>query len=249
MTSGTSELEYGLYADANESVSGGAGSGSAFGAGPNLVLAAAADTTTSGSATIYGVVPGDQTAAAVGTYTALISDVGVYYIEGDSLDCASPSGYQSTSASFSLSGTVSANCNMSVADLDFGSVGLITNTIEATAALDVACTPGATYSIALGNGNNYSGGTRRMRSNAGNHVDYGLHQSANSTVPWGATAASDTLDGEATGSDSQTIYGVVLPHRPPPAPIPTPLSSRSPTRHQTRRRPAPDGDDRNVKGA
>lgn len=211
MTSGTSELEYGLYADAGESIAWGTGSSSTSGSGQSLVLAATSDGTASGSKTIYGAVPGNQTSAAVGTYTAQIGDVSIYYAEADSLDCDSPSGYLSTYGSFSLSATVSANCNISVSDLNFGSVGMISENIEATAALDVECTPGASYSIALGNGNNYSGSTRRMRSSAGNYVEYGLYQSANGTMPWGSTTTSDTLDGVATGSDSQTIFGLVPP--------------------------------------
>lgn len=209
MLSGASELEYALFADASSSIAWGAGNGSTFGDGQSLVLDATTDGSTTATKAVYGTVAGKQQSAAVGTYVALISDVVVYYLEGDSLDCDNPSGYQSTYASFSLTATVVANCNISADDLNFGSVGLITQDIQATAHLDVECTPGADYSIALGNGNNYAGSSRRMRSGNGDYVEYGLYQSSGHSIPWGWTGGSDTLDGVATGQDEQTIYGLV----------------------------------------
>jgi spore coat protein U-like protein len=81
------------------------------------------------------------------------------------------------------------------------------------------------YSIGMGQGNNYSGGSNRMAS-AGNYLPYTLYVDAAYTHPWttGATNSScttvnDCYLGTGNGSaQSVNIYGQV----PTTASAPTP---------------------------
>lgn len=212
---GSSTLIYGLY-----SAEGGASWGSLTNTSlgqPRQLILAASNGSASGTATIYGLVAANQSNASTGQYSSTFAagDVGIYYLEGSSIDCSAPAGTL-IGTSFQVRAEVSANCLIDVDDLSFGSVGIIDEDVTANTTLHVSCTPGARYSIAMGDGLYYSQGTRRMRSNSGNYVSYGLFQDASGLIAWGNTPNADTLDGTSDGNDDQVIYGRVPPQPAPP---------------------------------
>ncbi len=112
----------------------------------------------------------------------------------------------SGTASFDVSVQVLASCSISASNMSFASIttGTTTNT-DATSTLTVNCSSGTPFTIALGNGSNYSGG-RRM-TNGTTNINYYLYSDSGRSSQWsGATVVSGT----GSGSDQNfTIYGRV----------------------------------------
>ena len=69
-------------------------------------------------------------------------------------------------ANLGVAATVTNNCTISTVALTFGSydpvVANASANLDGTGTVVVACTKGATATIGLGNGGNYSGGARHM---------------------------------------------------------------------------------------
>ncbi|NIF03806.1 hypothetical protein F3J38_27875, partial [Pantoea sp. Acro-805] len=71
------------------------------------------------------------------------------------------------------------------------------------------CTKGSAYTVGLDDGQNVSGGRRRMKSSAGNFLAYDIFKSAGA-VRWGsvgtarrASSDADVNPGNGTGTGSQ----------------------------------------------
>jgi spore coat protein U-like protein len=125
-------------------------------------------------------------------------------------------------ANLVVTATVSANCVISTTPLAFGSydpvvANALTN-LDATGTVTVACTKGTTgLSIGMGNGNNFSGGTRRM-SGGGDFLSYSIFRPPNNTpgtacsfpgsLAWGATIGTNTLALTNSPSKAGRTYNV-----------------------------------------
>ena len=112
---------------------------------------------------------------------------------------------------------VNGTCTINAATLDFGSTGLLTVAINATASLSVTCTNTTPFSVGLDNGANFSS-TRRMRQGAtSNYIGYQLYTDAGLTNAWTTASSSTTCTtanscilGTGNGSaQSVTVYGQV----------------------------------------
>lgn len=107
----------------------------------------------------------------------------------------------SGTASFDVSVQVLASCSISASNMSFASIttGTTTNT-DATSTLTVNCSSGTPFTIALGNGTNYSAG-RRLASGA-SYINYFLYSDSSRSSQWNSTS------GTGTGFDqSFTVYG------------------------------------------
>jgi len=112
----------------------------------------------------------------------------------------------SATSSFDVSIQVLATCSISASNMTFSSIttGTTSNT-DATSSLTVNCSNGTPYTIALGNGNNYSGG-RRM-TNGSTNINYYLYADSGRSTQWN-TAAPQT--GTGSGADQVlTVFGRV----------------------------------------
>lgn len=118
-----------------------------------------------------------------------------------------------TTFPFTASATVPNNCVISAAtNLDFGTIpGLIDANRDQTSAITFTCTGRTAWNVALNNGQNASGNTRRMRLGAsGSYVNYELYRDPGRSQRWGTTAGADTVPGTGTGSEQAlTVYGRV----------------------------------------
>ncbi|MBP0615841.1 Csu type fimbrial protein [Jiella mangrovi] len=214
LSNGDTTLSYGLYADSGLTTGWGANDAAGLGE-PQGVTLATSDGSASAEMTVYGRVPGSQTSASTGAYSSLVT-VTLAYAEGSDLDCASPASASTATGSLTVSANVAANCLVVAQDLDFGTAGLIDADISAEADLDVTCTPGASYAIAMGAGLYSDGSTRRMRSTAGDYVSYGLYNDSGGAVAWGDGTSSDTLGGTGVGEETVPVYGIVPPQSAAP---------------------------------
>ena len=124
---------------------------------------------------------------------------------------------QTATTSFGVTITIEDACVIvSATDLNFGTVGTLTDNVDAYSNIAVTCTEDAAYDIALDAGLGGGTSSSRVMTNAGNTIGYQLYQDADRTTVWGDTA--DVLSETGTGSEqSYFVYGRVPPQKTPPA--------------------------------
>jgi spore coat protein U-like protein len=125
-------------------------------------------------------------------------------------------------ANLVVTASVAAKCTITTSPLDFGAydpvVANATTAQNATGSVTVACTKGSTgLSIGIGNGNNFSGGTRRM-AGGGDFLTYAIFRPPDNTpgtacafpgtLAWGTTIGTDTLALTNAASKSPRTYNV-----------------------------------------
>ena len=125
-------------------------------------------------------------------------------------------------ATFQSRITIQADCQiLSTNTLDFGTSGIITAAINATADFTVHCTNTTAYNVGLDAGTTTGGSvtTRKMVGNSSTAtVDYKMFSDSGRTVNWGNTVGTDTVSGTGNGAaQTLTIYGQV-PNQTTPAP-------------------------------
>ena len=115
-----------------------------------------------------------------------------------------PAAAGTATTTFTVSATVVATCGVSATSLAFGSY-TGSSAVDQTSTISVTCSNGAAYSVALNDGANASGSTRRMTGGASNYLTYEMYSDASRTTVWNASAP---VSGTGTGSaQSLTVYG------------------------------------------
>ncbi len=125
---------------------------------------------------------------------------------------ASPAALAADSTTdFEVRVTITSTCDAGVldaTDVDFGSIASTATNATATGQLNVRCTHGTAYSVALDQGDNASGGSRRL-AGGGNFVPYGLFHTTGTSQPWSDQPA-ELHSAVGTGSSQQiSVYGVL----------------------------------------
>ncbi|WPJ99039.1 spore coat U domain-containing protein [Pseudomonas putida] len=107
--------------------------------------------------------------------------------------------------------TVTNDCQITTPDISFASAPVVAGFGTVSQGINVSCTKGSSYTVGLGDGQNVSGGRRRMKSSANNYLAYDIFKSAG-TVRWGASGAArrsstdaDINPGVGTGTGSQVF--------------------------------------------
>lgn len=105
--------------------------------------------------------------------------------------------------------TVTNDCQITTPDISFSSAPVVAGFGTVSQSLNVSCTKGSNYTVGLDDGQNVSGGRRRMKSSANNYLAYDIFKSAG-TVRWGSSGAArrastdaDVNPGAGTGTGSQ----------------------------------------------
>jgi spore coat protein U-like protein len=220
MTNGLNTLQYNIYSDsAGTNVVGGSLSASYAAAAVDLQASSGTVNTT---ITLYGRIMPSQTAPLAGTYTAsfgLTAVIGYQTLNtGTFLDCLTLP-LLSPAFPFPVTATIANDCQISAANINFGSTGVLKSTLNAAGSITVTCTNLNTWSIALsaGSGARATTSTRYMTGPGGDTVAYGLYTNSSYSVPWGdGGSGSATVGGNGTGT-AQTIpvYARVLPQATP----------------------------------
>lgn len=122
---------------------------------------------------------------------------------------------QSSTASLQISASVSKNCTITTAPVNFGAYDPVaanaTNNLDGIGTVTVTCTKGATAKIALDDGGNAQGNTRRMAQSGKEFLTYELYKNTQRTDIWG-DGNNDSLDtGAAPNRNPRTftVYGRV----------------------------------------
>ncbi|MBI1185875.1 MAG: hypothetical protein GC206_00795 [Alphaproteobacteria bacterium] len=109
-----------------------------------------------------------------------------------------------------VTATVVASCVVVANDLDFLTYDPVAGVdADASTTLEITCTNGAAYVVALdaGLGAGASIATRRMTS-GGDTLAYSLYRDASRMQLWGETTGVDTVGGTGTGAlQTLTVYG------------------------------------------
>jgi spore coat protein U-like protein len=108
----------------------------------------------------------------------------------------------------SVSASVAASCSVNSPTLGFGAYDA-TNGSSTTATVTVTCTAASgTVPVALGNGSNWNGTTRRLSDGAStpHYLTYGLYSDSNHATAWDNTSNTVAQD---PGGKSLTVYGLV----------------------------------------
>jgi len=125
------------------------------------------------------------------------------------------SGQTAASSSLTVNATVSKNCTITTAAVNFGAYDPIST--NATAPLDgvgiitVTCTKGAEAKVGLGVGSNALGTTRRMLGGTAAYLTYELYKDSSHSAVWGDTSTTG-LDIPAAPDRNPrdfTVYGRV----------------------------------------
>ena len=151
-----------------------------------------------------------RTLAAITATTALVAGL-------------APSATAATAtANLTVSATVTKNCTVSTEALAFGSydpvVAHASANLDGTGGVTVACTRGATASIALGSGSNASGSTRRLGDGAGNFLTYELYSDSGHSSIWNSGAGTLALTAAPSRAPRDfTVYGRIAGNQDVPA--------------------------------
>jgi spore coat protein U-like protein len=230
MLSGANALFFNLYRDASRSLIWGTRAGSNHVEIMFRIPVLLLGSTYNGTITAYGRVPAGQTALIPGSYSNAFSGAHTLmewrWAESTLISPTMPSscissggGGGTASFPFTATAAVAAACNPSFTaqNIDFGTHGLLTASIDTSATVAPQCTNTTPYQIGLDNGLHAVGNTRRMRSAGGRHVTYELYRDAARSQRWGNTVNTDTVSATGDGSaQSLPIYARVAPQTTPP---------------------------------
>lgn len=125
---------------------------------------------------------------------------------------ATPAAAQSATATFQVSASVVKTCTIGATPIDFGSYDPVgandTTPADQTGTVTIRCTRGTSWSVALGQGSNFSGGRRMLDGVSGEYLTYELFSDASRTVVWDA-AAPQTGVAANRSPLALTVYGQV----------------------------------------
>ena len=129
---------------------------------------------------------------------------------------ASPGAHaQTATANLNVSANVAVKCTIATTPLNFGGYDPVQNhlssPLDGTGTVIVRCTQGATANIGLDQGDNASGGARRMSAGT-NHLTYELYSDDLRTEVWGNSAPAWFTPPPAPSAAARifTVYGRVF---------------------------------------
>lgn len=118
---------------------------------------------------------------------------------------------QTATTTIGVSGSVGAVCSVTASTLAFLTVNTGASVTNANATVNVTCTSGATYDVALDYGLNYVSTQRYLKGvTPANTLAYNLSAVSAGGANWGDNLDVDTVQGTGTGSaQALTVYGQI----------------------------------------
>jgi spore coat protein U-like protein len=221
MASGANRLNFDLYKDSSRTQGWGNYANNFLGGGSQNDFTSNSSGNINASLTVYARVPGSQQSAVPGSYSETMSGGGSNDLQYGSTPSSGscPVGGSTSQYSFTVSATVTTNCNVSATTHNFGSAGLLNSNVDATSTVTATCTSTTPYNIGLnaGTGSGATVATRKM-TNGSKTINYSLYTNSARTTVWGNTVGTDTVSGTGTGAGQNvTVFGRV-PSQTTPAP-------------------------------
>ena len=119
---------------------------------------------------------------------------------------------QTAQTTFRVTANVSALCEVTATDLDFGAYSAQSGSpLQGTTLLRATCTPNTTYNIGLSEGTSPGATVNQRKMVSGtNALNYQLYSDSSHTAIWGNTTGTDTVTGVGTGlAQDHTVFGSV----------------------------------------
>ncbi|MBM7405982.1 MULTISPECIES: Csu type fimbrial protein [Sphingomonas] len=169
----------------------------------------------SGVFQFFGRIPPGQQ-APVGTYTAAFYNTVLGFMQTGVPTCerSGQSGLSGIDFTLSIQASIADTCNLgTIGAVDFGAQPGLWNRVDATGSVQLSCPSARVWALRFDGGRYASGGDRRMRNAAGDHVVYRLYTDAgrNSTL-----GIDGTINGVGTSAvQSIPVYGRIEAGAPP----------------------------------
>ena len=113
----------------------------------------------------------------------------------------------SATSTIAVSADVPAACTISASPLAFGTL-TPSNTFTATTTINVTCTNGGAYQVALDTGISGQGGLNLKGTVTFGYLPYGLYLDSNHTTAWNS---GNVANGIGNGAEqSLTVYGQII---------------------------------------
>jgi spore coat protein U-like protein len=222
MAGATASLNYQLYQDPTRSTVWGSYTWGFPDTPPTIDLPLGVSGAASTNRTIYARIFGGQGTAPGGSYVSTFAGAETSFVYATQLLVGCPNMLLSQTANptFTVRATVVNDCSVVPQDIDFGSHGVLTSNIDASAQLLVNCVPGTAYTIGLNGGLAAAAPTARLMKKGAASITYGLYRDAARTQAWGDTIGTNTVAGTGIGSvQTYTVFGRVPPQAAPSAGI------------------------------
>ncbi|MBB6428169.1 spore coat U domain-containing protein [Sphingopyxis sp. JAI128] len=218
MLSGADILDYNLYQDAARTIPWGTRLDPSLGTPVALDFSGAGGTQ---NINVYGRVFGAQQAASAGLYTSSLTatDVMLNAVDygGVPSDCSAIMTNTKTAGPVVVQAEIDANCFVAAQNIDFGNQGGLAADVDSTGEIDVTCTPGLGYTVALDNGLTGTGPTTRQMALGGDAITYGLYKDGARSQPWGVSGAQRLSGTGAGAAQTLPVYARVPAQTTPPA--------------------------------
>jgi spore coat protein U-like protein len=171
--------------------------------------------TANATVTIPATLFANQKGAPAGAYAQTVNATVSY----STSTCTSGLIVGSGAFSFQASANVQKSCNVVATNLNFGTTGDLATAIAAQSEIDVQCSNGTGYTVALNGGlTGAANPTQRKMTFGANTITYGLYQNLGHSLPWGSTIGTNVVSGTGTSiSQPIAVYGNV-PVQSMPAP-------------------------------
>ncbi|MDX1803001.1 MAG: spore coat U domain-containing protein [Alcanivorax sp.] len=174
--------------------------------------------TTSGTVTLYGMIPTPLPAnTQSGLHQAIMANSYVGVLTGGfNQSCDSVTPLITSSYTLTAQATINYQCDVSASDLDFGTQPApLRNDVDAMSTVTVHCTDTTPFDVGLDNGTH---GSRNM-ANGANLLHYDLYQDNGRNIVWGNSSGSRVTGvglGLGTAVDLP-VYGRVFSNQSAPA--------------------------------
>ena len=211
------QMQYNLYSDAARTqIVGPPPSGGGYSGLEAGFVVPAGNMKLTPSFTVYGRVPAGQSLPATHGFQSQLNGSALYWAWSNTAtpaSCTSGTGANSQIFYTGVKATAPSGCSIALskpADLDFGSTALLAANRDSPTTISQSCPGTTSWKMGLNNGVNALVNQRRMKSAAGNHVNYELYRDSSRTQRWGNDTAggTDTVDGSGAAQTNPTVLTV-----------------------------------------
>jgi spore coat protein U-like protein len=151
-----------------------------------------------GQASIGAAISDNQQNVPLGDYSNKYMET-MLVVTYSTPDCVNAPMSPSLQLPVSGKASVQASCHVVASDLNFGTTRDLTSAIAAQSQINVTCTNGTGYSLALDGGlTGAADPTQRQMKYGANAITYGLYRNSSHSLPWGSTIGINVVTG--TGS-------------------------------------------------
>jgi spore coat protein U-like protein len=220
----TTTLDFNLYKDAARTIIWGQRQTVPTYTPLQLDIPIPAGGSATGSATIYGRIASGQGSKTAGSYATTFSGGGGgegRITTDTTLSCNSLPNVPRTRFSFSSSVALGAACSITASDINFGTVGGLATTLDATGTLLAACSLNTPYTIAMNGGSTTASIAARKLSLGGagaGVISYQLYRDSTRTLVWGNGTTGTMHAGTGSGVTQSIPVYARIPSQATPAP-------------------------------